>query len=142
VDVNRSRLVFLGLVAGADVTVAPVACRVVLTDGVTVTALVDSTSAGTARVVGYEVIEYAPNVIRAIRRGTIATSASTTGTDTITAVDMDKSTTDHLGFTSSGALTGPASAQVRVDLTNATTVTATSIGSVDRTVGYQVIWWN
>lgn len=142
VDITRTRLVYLGMVGGADATVAPVACRVALTDSVTVTATVNTTSAGAARVVGFEVIEYAPGVIRAIRRGTIATTASATGTDTITAVNVDKSTLDNLGFTTDGASTSPASAQVRVDLTNATTVTVTGIGSVDRTVGYQVVEWS
>lgn len=142
VDTTRTRLVYVGMVGANDATVDAAACRLALTDSVTVTASVNSVSGAGSRVVGYEVVEYAPGVIRAIRRGTITVTGSTAGTDTITAVNVDKSTLDYLGFTTDGASTAPATAIVRVDLTNATTVTANGLGSVNRTVGYQVIEWN
>lgn len=141
VDVNRSRLVYLGLTGSTDATIAPAVVRVALTNASTVTATVNTTSAGT-REIGFEVIEYRPGVVRSVQRGTITTTADVTGTATITSVNTSRATLDWLGFESSGASTGPAAAQIRVTLTNATTVTATGIGSVDRTVGFQVVEWN
>ena len=140
VDVSRSRIVFLGLTdAGGDTTVDKSACRVALTDGTTVTATVGATGTGN-RIVAFEVIEYRPGVIWYLKRGTITTTAATSGTDTVAVADTTKATTDYLGFTSdfSGAAV-PGNSQCRVVLTNATTVTATGLGGLNRTVGYQVV---
>ena len=142
VDVNRSRLVLLGITAAGDAQVNPVACRLALTNGTTVTATVNTASGSGDRVVSYEVIEYAPGAIKAIRRGTITTTAASSGTDTFTAVNTDKSSVDFLGFTTDSTQTSPASAWVRLELTNTTTITATGVGGVNRTIGYQVVEWN
>lgn len=141
VDTTRSRVVLLGVTAAGDATVDPVACRVALTNGTTVTATVNSVSGSGNRVVAFEVVEYHPGVIRGIRRGTITTTGADSGTDTISTVTTDRSTVDYLGFTTDSVQTGPGAALVRVVLTNATTVTATGVGAVNRTIGYQVVDW-
>lgn len=143
VDVSRSVIRFLGYTPnGAATTPDITQCRVALTNGTTVTAFVNSTGAA-GRVVSFEVIEYAPGVIKRVQRGTITTTASTNGTDTITTVDVSKSTLDYLGFTTD--FTGGTDVGfcgTRIVLTNGTTVTAVGVGSLNRTVGYQAVEWN
>lgn len=141
VDVNRSRLLWLGTQTDDAGTSDGVCCRVALTNATTVTATVNST-AGADRVVSFEVIEYAPGVIKRILRSTLTTTGAPSGTATISAVDMGRATLDGLGFTTTGAGTAPSTAQGAWVLTNATTVTFTSRSAFDRTVGYQVIEWN
>lgn len=143
VDTTRTRVVLLGItIAGAETQVDTTAMRVALTNGTTVTAFVNSTGAGD-RVVACEVIQYLPGVIKAIRRGTITTTGSATGTDTFTAVDTAETTIDYLGFTSDFTTApAPGNSLCRVEVTNATTTTATGQGALNRTVGYQVVEWN
>jgi hypothetical protein len=142
VDVSRTRIVWLGTEDnGAGGNADTVCCRVELTDPTTVTASCNSASAQ-VRIVSFEVIEYHPGVIRRIQRGTLATSAATAGTATLTGVDTARTTLDGLGFTTTGAGTGPGTFGGTWVLTNATTVTFTSIGSFDRTVGYQAVEWS
>ncbi len=77
--------------------------------------------------------------IKNIQRGTISvTNGNTTNTDTITSVDTAKSLLTHLGdFSDTSALQ---SSRGYIELTNATTITATRSGSTDTwTVSYEVV---
>ena len=143
VSLTNSVLRYLGTEdQSGDTTPNKVACRIAFTNATTITATVNTAGAG-PRVVSFEVIEYNTGVIKSIQRGTVTTTANNTGTATISAVTTTKSTLDFLGFTttySGGTIAGHALADVI--LTNATTVTANGLGSLDRTVGYQVVEWN
>jgi hypothetical protein len=81
--------------------------------------------------------------IKSIQRGTISITTSTgtgSNTATITSVDTTKSEIQLLG--GSGATTGTYSGFLRIELTNATTVTAYYVGgTVGATIaiGYQVV---
>lgn len=113
-------------------------CRLEFTNSTTITA--SRTGTASTAVVSYEVIEYVPGIIHSIQRGTITTGL--VGTATITAVNPAKSVVDYLGLTAD--TTGDFRALPYLALTDATTVTATSIGDgvVTNTIGYQVVEWN
>ncbi len=85
------------------------------------------------------VTQFMPGAIKAIYRGTITiANAATSNTATITSVDTSKTLLFNLGEESTE--TSVANTNVRLALTNATTVTAErggSTGSVE--VGYQVV---
>lgn len=137
VDTARTRIVFLGTVMGADAGGADnLACRVALTNATTVTASSNS-SASVDRIVYYEVIEYMPGVVRSVQRGTLATTASGSGSATINAVNTAKTMIDNLGFTSTSATETFSESGFRLSLTNSTTIDGSGQGSITRTVGYQ-----
>lgn len=138
VDVNNSRLMYLGTITNADGPDGEAFARVALTNATTITATRGMVDTGDATV-SYELIEYWPMVMRTVQRGTIAV----TGTGTITAVTTAKSTLDNLGISSTSITTDPRDTQTYAVLTNATTVTATRTAAADTvTLGYQVIeWW-
>lgn len=108
--------------------------RLALTNSTTITATVITAPTPDSSTVSYEIIEYAPGVIKSVQRGTIT---NTTPTATITAVDTSKSALYFLGNTQ--ANTGiPARGGAYLVLTNATTVTMTST-NFDEVGGYQVV---
>lgn len=83
--------------------------------------------------------QFAPNSIKSIQRGTISiTGGNGSNTATITSVDTTKSLISFLGATAySGAA---ADGQGRVELTDATTVTASRTNTNNSAVfGYQVV---
>lgn len=80
--------------------------------------------------------------IKSIQRGTITVSAATSNTATITSVDTTKTLISKLGSTTTVSVASyePGRSECRVELTNATTVTAYKNTSTDSiTVGYQVV---
>ena len=84
--------------------------------------------------------QFLPGAIKAIYRGTITIAdSSTSNTATITSVDTNRAVIfPPLGVESTE--TSVANTNVRVALTNATTVTASRGGSTGSvTVGYQVV---
>jgi hypothetical protein len=85
---------------------------------------------------------FGPSRIRNIQRGTITIAASTTsGTATLgSSVNTSKSTVTLLGYTTN---TNSQLEEVRISLTDSTTVTATKgIASTAVTVSYEVVqWW-
>jgi hypothetical protein len=85
------------------------------------------------------VTQFMPGAIKAIYRGTIAiANTATSNTATITAVNTDKAILHHLGVSSTENNNGYT--EVRLALTNTTTITATRGGNVgDVTVGYQLV---
>ena len=138
---DHCRLIYLGAIDPADVTVDISACRIALTNSTTITATVNSTSAGGSRVVSYEIQEFWPGVLRSVQRGTLSTAAAASGTATITSVNTTHATVDALGFTTTATATEVGTNQFSLVLTNATTITGTGLGSLTRTAGYQVIEW-
>lgn len=141
VDLPNTRLVWLGVDDDSgDVNSNAVAVRLALTNATTVTATVQDT-AGAARNVTFEVIEYYSGAIRSVQRGTLTTTGAGAGTATIASVDTTKATLENLGFTTPDVLTNPGSALASLILTNATTVTLNALGNIDRIAGYQVVEW-
>jgi hypothetical protein len=111
--------------------------RVTLTDATTVTATKGAGTGGADNVVlNYDVVEFVSGALKSVQRGTI-TCAAGTATATISAVNTAKSAIQLLGFSTvnSGAFN---TWLPRIELTDATTVTATATAT-DATVGYQVV---
>lgn len=140
VDVANSRLIYLGLTASDTAQTDSTPCRLTLTSATVITGNVNANGAQD-RVISFEIIEYWPGVIYTVQRANLTTTGATSGTATITAVDTTKTTIDLLGFstTSAGSLIGEG--HVRLVLTNATTLTATGLSALTRTVSFQVIQW-
>jgi len=140
VQFGNAIVAYLGCtVAGAENPSGSFA-RVTLTDATTVTATKGSGAGGQDDVtVSYEVIEFTSGVVKSIQRSTIAGGAGT-ATATISAVNIAKSRVDYLGMSTSD--TGADNTWIaRLDLTNATTVTATkTVGGA--TTGFQVVEFN
>lgn len=110
--------------------------RLELTNTTTVTAY----STNTATVVSYEVVEFYPNVVRSIQRGTFSLSGSHPVDTTITAVTTAKTQVDILGIETS---VSDAVSHVfpTVQLTSTTNLRATVGSNIasTTTVGYQVV---
>lgn len=143
VNLNHSRLNFLGCrIAGTEDAHRAFA-RVELTDATTVTALKQDSDVGADAVTAsYEVIEYVPGLIRSMQRGTI-TAAAGTATATLTkAVNTAKTEVNYLGMLTSdtGALVTANLWLTHLDLTDSTTVTATAFAA-NAVIGYQVVEW-
>ena len=89
-------------------------------------------------------MQYASNLygggggVKSVQRGVVNLGNSTSATATVSAVNMSKSRLQFLGVVAS---TSSATAQaVKVELTNATTITATRFsGSGACTVGWELI---
>lgn len=113
--------------------------RVELTDNVTVTA-VKGFATGDL-VASYEVIEFWPGIIRSVQRGTVTVAnGATSNTATITSVNTIKSFIMWLGRSTTSTSSSGSVNWLRLDLTDATTVTATRNSSTDAfVVGYQVV---
>ena len=138
VDTDKANVILLGTTVDADQSENNVRARVALTNATTVTA----TRVGTAGTVtvSFVVVEWANPV--SIQAGTIAflTTTDASRTATITAVDTAKSIVFHLG--EQRQTTNASTGNVRVTLTDSTTVTATrgaGSSSQDTTVGYVVV---
>jgi hypothetical protein len=139
---GNTRIKYLGYTANGTADTPDIACILLaLTNATTLTATVGAVGTDT-RIVAYEVIEYWPGVIRSVQRGTVTTVGAASNTATITAVVVLKSETEFLGFSSPyNATTSLNLASCRVVLTNETTVTATGLGAINRTIGFQVTEW-
>lgn len=83
----------------------------------------------------------ASSLIKSIQRGTINVISSGAATATIAAVDLANSIITKTGLDAGGASGQPAETVTRVELTNATTVTASINSSIaaNRVTGYEVI---
>lgn len=138
VDTANSVLRLLGFTVQTAVNDDHAFARVSLTNATTVTAQC-AVAPGTNVIVSYEVIEFYPGAIKSIQRGTIALAGATPVTATITSVDTTKAELRSLGFSSSNG--APSSTvQTSLVLTNATTVTASSVGTgANQTVSYEVV---
>ena len=102
---------------------------VTLTNGTTVTAARGSTSGANTLYVPYQVIEFAPGVLRSLQVGTVVMgNGQYTNTGTITSVNTNRSIVLYRGWSTDDTTTGttPWDFQiwgVRQSLTDATTVT-------------------
>lgn len=135
VTVAHSRLRLLGYGISAASTNDKLSARIVFTNATTITAVVNTATDVTVTV-SFEVVEYWPGVVRSIQRGTVAGNT----TATIGAVRTETSEVDWLGGSGSDANTNITTVG-RVTLTNATTVTGTSAGGANDTIGFQVVEW-
>lgn len=142
VDPNNTLLAF-GFhrhIIAASTSISDVLTRVDLTNGTTVTATRNDTAGGTSQsVVTCMVIEFKPGVIKSIQRGTITiAAASSTNTASVNAVNTAKSMLNFVGQTTSAVRTEDGYA--RLDLTNATTITATRSNTNNAiTIGYELV---
>lgn len=140
VDTSVSLIYYSGVssASAGSAELDHVLTRVVLTDGTTVTAN-RAVALAAITTVGFTVVEYDSSIINSIQAGTITLSGATSGTDTITSVDLSKSFV-VFGGNEATSTSEVGRAFVRLTLTNATTVTANkgqSNGSA--TVNYVVI---
>jgi hypothetical protein len=112
---------------------------IALTDGSTVTLTSNSTAAFTCN---FTIIEFISGVLKSAQRGSVAISASTSGTATPgTAVTAANSVCAFMGET--GAGTTDATTNTRITLTNGTpTITANVTTSSSPTAGYELIEFN
>lgn len=83
------------------------------------------------------VIEFVSGVLNSAQRGTIALSAQTSNTATITSVNTSKAFGNYLGWLTSGS--NPDACWGKISLTNGTTVTGTVNTSGTLTLGYEAI---
>jgi hypothetical protein len=143
VDTTKSAIFFGGFTtADTGSTYRLFMSRAELTNAITVTGYRDTLSATNTVTVRGTVVEFISDAVTSIQQGTIAIDASaTSGTATINAVSTSLSVLFYLGLTVSTSGTSPNSVFSRIDLTNATTVTATraSSSSAVVTVGYCVV---
>lgn len=119
--------------------------RVDLTNATTVTARRDSGTTGSATA-AYEVIEFVASFVKSVQTGTIAFTdgGALTNTATITGVTTAKTLLFHTGQGVTGGTTSggaTSSIETRLDLTNATTVTATrnTVAGTGATVGFTAV---
>lgn len=77
-----------------------------------------------------------PSGIKSVQRGTVTLAAAMSATAAIAAVNMAKAEIRFLGGSNNGSMIG-----VRVELTNANTVTAVSQANVSGSVGFEVTEW-
>jgi len=127
--------------SSSDATVDKWDCvfgHLALTNATTITATRTGTT-GDNQTYVYEVIEYWPGVIKQVQRGTIALTGVGSNTATITTVNTSKARLNCLGFLCT-ELSVPNRIMTRIELTNATTITATrAVGTNNVTIGYQVV---
>lgn len=138
VNTSLAYVVFLGQTWDTSTTNNKEWASVVLTNGTTVTA--QRGASGTNSVtVNFMVIEGTSSLIDTVQAGTVSISASTSGTATITSVDLTRSMIIYSGSNLSSTGTVPTAASAGITLTNATTVTATVGASSTVTVYYVVV---
>jgi hypothetical protein len=84
--------------------------------------------------------------VKSIQRGTISITGAASATATVTSVNTAKSLLTHLGQTGYYSATGSDGlGNVRISLTNATTITATAYtvpNVVPLTVSYELVEYN
>lgn len=136
VDVSNSQLRCLGQTTDNTGLAGQTSfAKIALTNGTTITAIVNTSPGGSIVTISYELVEYFPGVIKSVQRGTIT---NPTTTATITTVNTAKSVVDHLGNTTASAGAINAIQRTYLALTNSTTVTATAQNDSQIT-GYQVV---
>lgn len=135
---TETLLFYNGMVRAGTVDVDLIAYHQVLTNGTTVTETRSNNSSTTSRTHKYTAVTFAAAALNAsVQRGTIALSAATSNTATISSVDTSKSFVNWGNFLSA---TGNANTvQPSLTLTNATTVTAAVNSAGSPTVSYEVI---
>lgn len=143
VTTGNSVIFFNGFTTtNSGTTIREYAARVELTNGTTVTAYRDTSSATHTVTARGTVVEFESAAISSIQHGTVTVGASNTGgTATISSVTTSRSVLFYLGVTNTTSTTSSNVVHCRIDLTDATTVTATRNTSTSAvlTVGYIVV---
>ncbi len=138
--VQNSVLAFIGDVNQGGLDTSDVMTYLTLVNGSTVRATRQNNFGGLA--VGYQVVEYIPGVLRSNQSGVIDMAGGGSATSTLsTAVDPTKAQLSWLGLSVAfgTALNGTL---IRLDVTNATTITASCEIAIFGHVSYQIIEFN
>lgn len=139
VDPTNSIVFYLGFAESTSVVNPLLLARIDLTNSTTVT--VTNNAATPVMVVSYCVLEFMPGVLKSVQRGTITLNNVTSNTATISAVNLSTAMLSMQGFTYNTGGNNDSQYYPRLDLTNATTITAscgTSPPSFNIIIGYQV----
>lgn len=136
VDPAMAVLLFAGTLSSTS-TIDVAFTRAALTDGSTVTQT-RTTGTNAEHGCALAVAQLSRRVVRRVQRGTVAISASTSGTATIEAVDVSRSWVMFLGVSAAVGAT-PDQALASLALTAADTVTATLGTSGTVTVSFEVV---
>lgn len=123
--------------ASAD-ELSKVVARIDLTNSTTVTAN-RFTAASNTVTVWFCVMDANSNLVESIQQGTVARAASTSGTATISAVDLTRSVVIWNGCSGNATIAPSGTRMSAVDLTNTTTVTARSTSSATDTTNFVVV---
>ena len=127
VNTSNALLLYLGYTSTSNTNSAKNGqARISLVNATTVRAshqFEDGT--GGTSTVGYVVVEFMPGVLKSVQAGTIDVNGGTSNTATITSVNTAKSFVSKLGTEQNGNALTDTQGEVRLALTNATTVTAT-----------------
>ena len=138
VDTTRTVL-FSGGTASTQSAVAAGMWRWTLTNKSTVTWTRD-TGTSANNILYVTAVEFSPNIIKSIQRGTIAMSAVATNTATVTAVTTTKAFANYTGLNVNSSATNANNVFANLTLTNTTTLTAARSGSTGLcTIGYELV---
>lgn len=116
--------------------------RISLTNPTTITATAYDSGPASAPVTSWMLVEFMPGVIKTRQEGTISLTTVASVTATVTAVTVQKSALFPIGYSGGQDPSLAQGASARLALTNATTITASKIGTsalVPMTVGYQLV---
>lgn len=147
VDLNNSIIHYLGDTQSdpAELQATHWLSRIELTNATTVTGYCIAGNTFNTQTISWEVIEFYPGIIKSVQRGATDMGGSTSNSITITAVNMNRTHLDFLGFTSTySANPYGNTSRGKVVLTNSTTVTATvanGSNGAGAILGYQVVEW-
>lgn len=139
VDTTKSWIIYLGHICSLNADQNDRASvKLTFTNSTTITANRNTNDGATVNVVRFVVITAETHLVQSVQTGSIAVTASTAGTATISSVDLTRSAVFYLGETGvdSGAIIAR---RHGLTLTNATTVTATANSSTTASVGYVVV---
>lgn len=138
VDVANTRLRWLG--SRASITAVngqQYFANLVLTNSTTVTATVVTSPGVNSCIVGYEITEYMPGVVKSIQQGELSV-AGTTATTTITRVNVDKTELSFNGFRDNDTSNNNG-VFATVALTDGVTVSATNVVGSTLYVTWQAV---
>jgi hypothetical protein len=140
VDITNSELHFVGHTYTANAGLGTQTyVRLDLTNSTTITALVAASPGADTLVVGFEVWEFYPRILKSVQRGTITSPATTA---TISAVVMAKTSVGYLGVQAFGFGAATGAGDQRAVLTNTTTVTTPAVLTATQVVGFEVREYN
>lgn len=140
VTANNTFLAFGGYTGGSTVNVYHP--YITLTNGTTIT-YTWNTAANITRKFNLCVVEFVGGILTsAVQRGTIALSAATSNTATITSVTAANTLLNWLNNSTSSTILDPTLIWYKETLTNGTTITMTSNSSATGTGAYEVIEFN
>ena len=116
--------------------------RISLTNSTTITATCYAAGPSSTPITSWMLVEFMPGVIKTRQEGTISLTTVASVTATVTAVTVKKSALFPIGWSGGQDPSIAEGASARLAVTNATTITATKIGTsalAPMTVGYQLV---